>query len=115
MESNTSNAKMEMVSKWYQFYFYEDYFECYWKSGFIKKNRKVFYKDILDVSCNVVTVNFTPCYTYKINVAGQKSLELGANFRKQLENLVPAIEYIKSIKQKYDMQLWQQDNNHFSS
>ena len=98
MEQITNNPKLEMVSKWYKFYFYEDYFECYWKSGFVKKNRTVFYKDITDIESSVFTINFVPCYSYKFKIAGQKSFELGANFRKQLENLVPAVEYIKECR-----------------
>ena len=98
MEQNKNKLKLEMVSKWYRFYFYDEYFECYWKSGFIRKSRKVYYKDITDIACSVFTINFVPCYTYKITIAGEKSLALGANFRKQLENLVPAIEYIKECR-----------------
>ena len=98
MEQTTNKPTFEMVSKWYKFYFYEDYFECYWKSGFIKNNRTVCYKDITDIECSVITINFVPCYTYKFKIIGQKNLELGANFRKQLENLVPAIEYIKECR-----------------
>ena len=98
MEQSTNKPNLEMISKWYKFYFFDDYFECYWKAGFIKKNRKIYYRDIADISYSVYTINFVPCHTYKIIINGQKNLELGANFRGQLENLVPAIEHIKECR-----------------
>ena len=61
----------------------------------------MYYKDIIDISHQVTTINYVPCHGFKFIITGQKKLELGAFggiYKAQLNALMPAIEYIKECR-----------------
>lgn len=95
MERDMNNSKFNICSKWYEFYFFDEHFIIRYKSGFRMKERIINYKDIEELSNRLLIYNFVPFHTYKFIVNGQKTFEISATTKKQLDCLLPAIEYIK--------------------
>lgn len=98
MDQITDRVNFEIRTKRYTFHFYSEQFECYWKSAFVRKSRTIYFKDIVDISSKTEIINFMPFYTYTFKIKNQKNFKLEAVFNKQMDELMPVIEYIKKCR-----------------
>ena len=86
----------ELNSKWYQFQFYEDHFDCQFKKGLFRHVKEsVRYQDIEKIEHNLHIINFVSCHQFDFYIKGRKKLSINANTTIQTNELNIAINFIQ--------------------
>ncbi len=102
MEQNTPIH--EIMTRFFKFKFYNDYFTCQYKMNFRKREIKIAYTDIDHIEQQTVYVNFMPCFEYRIFLNNvKKPTLLCCNNKKQLPILMDAMTFIGEQRTKLIM------------
>ncbi len=102
MELNTPIH--EIITRFFKFKFYNDYFTCQYKMNFRKREIKIAYTDIDHIEQQTTYVNFLPCYEYRIFLNNvKKPTLLCCNNKRQLPILIEAMAFIGEQRTKLIM------------